>query len=508
MKHAFLRRPALAAATALMLMSAGVAAHADDVANNLDTTVDATYETMALTVGGSAMSTKLYTVTRNGDGKNGCNLTGGTSLKVAVSSSDPSVATVSPAEVTFTSCVNEANTPHVLWVTPLAPGTTTVTLSQVSNTTAGTFELRTASFTVNVAPPPNTAPSIEVTGVTGGAAYEFGAVPAASCSVTDAEDGSKSFPATLGAITGPLAAHGLGEQEATCSYTDTGGLTATAAATYSIVDTTAPVIAFESRTPANGNGWNNTDVDVEWSCTDNVAVDAAASTLSRTVSAEGADQSATGTCTDVAGNEASDTQVGINVDKTAPSITWNGGPADGGSYHFGSVPGAPTCDATDDLSGVDGVCSVSGYAGSVGSHELTATATDRAGNVADDTRTYEVKAWTLKGFHQPVDMSGVYNVVKGGSTVPLKFEVFKGDEELTDTTAIKHFTQTRVACQSGTAEDAVEELVTTGGTSLRYDPTAGQFIQNWKTPKDAGKCYQVTMTTQDDSKVTALFKLK
>lgn len=37
---------------------------------------------------------------------------------------------------------------------------------------------------------------------------------------------------------------------------------------------------------------------------------------------------------------------------------------------------------------------------------------------------------------------------------------------------------------------------------------AGQFIYNWKTPKTPGKCYAVTMTAQDGSSLTALFKLK
>ena len=51
-------------------------------------------------------------------------------------------------------------------------------------------------------------------------------------------------------------------------------------------------------------------------------------------------------------------------------------------------------------------------------------------------------------------------------------------------------------------------MVTTGGTTLRYDSTAGQFIQNWQTPKAAGTCYLVTMWTDDGSSLLTNFKLK
>ena len=33
-------------------------------------------------------------------------------------------------------------------------------------------------------------------------------------------------------------------------------------------------------------------------------------------------------------------------------------------------------------------------------------------------------------------------------------------------------------------------------------------MYNWKTPKTPGVCYKVTVTTQDGSKLTALFTLK
>jgi hypothetical protein len=115
--------------------------------------------------------------------------------------------------------------------------------------------------------------------------------------------------------------------------------------------------------------------------------------------------------------------------------------------------------------------------------------------------------WTLSGFYQPVDMSGVYNTVKGGSTVPLKFEVFAGGTELTTVSSVKSFVQTSISCSTSAVLDEIE-VVSTGGTSLRYDSTGGQFIQNWQTPKAAGSCYKVTMTTQDGSSLIAYFKLK
>ena len=117
-------------------------------------------------------------------------------------------------------------------------------------------------------------------------------------------------------------------------------------------------------------------------------------------------------------------------------------------------------------------------------------------------------AWTLKGFYQPVDMGRVWNTVKGGSTVPLKFEVFASATELTSISAVQSFMTRQVSCDSGSGDDAIEILSTTGWTSLRYDSTGGQFIQNWKTPIGAGKCYSATMTALDGSYITALFKIK
>jgi PKD domain len=119
---------------------------------------------------------------------------------------------------------------------------------------------------------------------------------------------------------------------------------------------------------------------------------------------------------------------------------------------------------------------------------------------------------TLSGFYPPVDMSTfssvVWNTVKAGSTVPLKFECFDGGTELTDPAVIiQPLTAQVVACISG-AEDAVDGLTATGGTSLRYDAAAGQFVYNWQTPGASGVCYRVSVEAKGGSSLSAYFKTR
>lgn len=140
----------------------------------------------------------------------------------------------------------------------------------------------------------------------------------------------------------------------------------------------------------------------------------------------------------------------------------------------------------------------------VGEHTIGLRVTDEGGLSDTDTTIVTVLPWLLKGFYQPVDMNGIYNLVKGGSTVPLKFEIFAGSTELTDITFVTSLTYAQTSCNVSAATDEIE-LTTTGNTSLRYE--GGQFIYNWKTPKTTG-CYRVTLTTDDGSALVAYFKLK
>ena len=214
------------------------------------------------------------------------------------------------------------------------------------------------------------------------------------------------------------------------------------------------------------------------------------------------------TCTATSAGGTHSASVTIKRDATDPTDVAfvGGGITDGGSYYFGFVPAGPTgCTANDATSGLAG-CAVTGGGIGVGSHTYTATATDNAGNDSTATLSYTVLAWTLNGFYAPVDRPDTYNLTKGGSTVPLKFEVFAGSTELTDVAVVDTLVQ-KTPCTPGAGGDAIEEYAT-GSTSLRFDTTAGQFIFNWKTPKTPGVCYRVTMTTDDGTSIYANFNLK
>jgi hypothetical protein len=72
---------------------------------------------------------------------------------------------------------------------------------------------------------------------------------------------------------------------------------------------------------------------------------------------------------------------------------------------------------------------------------------------------------------------------------------------------VQSFTTQKINCTAFSGELDAIEVVTTGGTSLRYDSTGGQFIQNWKTPTTLG-CYAAKMTAADGSSITAYFKIQ
>ena len=308
----------------------------------------------------------------------------------------------------------------------------------------------------------------------------------------------------------------VGSHEITVSVSDTAGTYNPTPAKFSLVvtaapvptDSTAPVIDETIAGTLGSNGWYTSDVKLTWSVTD--AESAFSSTGCGETNITADQQSTEYTCSATSTGGTSSKKVSIKRDSTAPTnVAFNSDvAADGGRYFPNNVPTGTGCTASDATSGVAG-CVVTGRSTAVGTHTLTATATDNAGNQATATRTYSVRVLALSGFFQPVDMSGVLNTVKSGATVPLKFTVADEGVAQTSTSVVKSFIQREVPCGTLGSETDDVEITSTGGTSLRYDATAGQFIQNWQTPaKKIGACYVAIVTMIDGSPISANFKLK
>ena len=111
-------------------------------------------------------------------------------------------------------------------------------------------------------------------------------------------------------------------------------------------------------------------------------------------------------------------------------------------------------------------------------------------------------AFRIIGFDSPVDMTVVgdpriWNSVKNGQTVPLKFRVFNLDgTEVTSITGLSAMAR-NINCSSGVVEPDLIPIVSTAETGLRR--TGDRFHFNWAVPKTAGKCYQVLVKTVDGS---------
>jgi hypothetical protein len=324
--------------------------------------------------------------------------------------------------------------------------------------------------------------------------------------VTATTNGTEGISLPLACTTPQLLSAETAGTAVTGSCTNAAGLSTDATPVTVKIDKTPPSAALVVTAGTLGlNGWYTSNVTISTQGSDSVSTPVTC-TGDQLQGTDTPGVVFNGSCTNAAGLSASATPLTVKLDKTPPTVSINSDIADGASYYFGFVPAYGSCYATDATSGPPTpACALTGYGTTVGQHALTAKATDEAGNVATRTRSYTVLAWTLRGFYQPLEMNGAWNSVKGGATVPLKFEVFAGPTELTDTSIVS-LSAARVTCTADEGDPI--DLVSTGGTSLRYDSVAGQYIFNWQTPRAPGQCHRITLTTQDSSSISAFFKLK
>ena len=289
----------------------------------------------------------------------------------------------------------------------------------------------------------------------------------------------------------------------TCSATSGGGTSSESVTVKR--DATGPNVDPVSRTPAaNSNGWNNTDVTVDWSCSDATsgAVDPG---VSRTFSTEGQNQSAVGTCTDYAGNTASDTQTGINIDKTAPVLN----PTVSPDPLFLNGTATAAANATDALSGIASQSCDAVDTSSVGYGTVACTATDLAGNTATANVAYRV-VYDFAGFSQPVDNldtngNPVLNVVKAGQTIPLKWRLTDATSAPVTTLGGAQVGVVGISCSSDTTLDQLEEVA--AGSSGLQNLGDGYYRLNWKSPSSyTGSCKRLRLNLSEGSAASPVYR--
>ena len=154
------------------------------------------------------------------------------------------------------------------------------------------------------------------------------------------------------------------------------------------LDITGPNVLANVTGPSGTNGWLTGDATVDWTLTDPESVITISSCARVVITADTAGTTSECQAASIGGSTRA--SVTVKRDSTPPlppAITG----ITGGSFTEASLPPVETiaCSTTDATSGV-ATCVVTGYSRVVGSHTLTATATDNAGLQSSTTLAYQV----------------------------------------------------------------------------------------------------------------------
>jgi hypothetical protein len=412
----------------------------------------------------------------------------------------------SGAVVTFTANATDAEDGTIAGTCTPASGSTfpigTTTVSCQATDSGGL----TGHGSFNVIIQDTTAPVLVVPGdITAEATSASGAVVNYTASASDTVDGAVT-PSCVPASGSTFALDST--TTVNCSATDAHGNTSTGSFKVKVVDTTAPALTL----PADIGGIEATGpggaaVTFAVSATDLVDGSVTPSCDHSSGSTFGFGTTTVKcSATDAHGNTGSKSFKVTVQDTTGPTIDAHADVTVTATSPSGAVVNY-TSPATHDA--VDGAgtatCTpLSGSTFAIGNTTVTCNATDAHGNAATPTTfvVHVVYNWT--GFFQPVDNNGVFNTVKAGSAIPIKFNL--GGNQGLSIFKTGYPLSARIPCNATAPTDLIEETVTAGSSSLTYDTTAQQYVYVWKTDKAwAGTCRVFDLGLNDGTSHTAYF---
>lgn len=166
------------------------------------------------------------------------------------------------------------------------------------------------------------------------------------------------------------------------------------------LDKTSPTITGSRMPGPNPNGWNNTSITVSFQCADTLSGLAPGSPPAPTIlSSEGAAQSVTGICNDLAGNAAAAKLENINIDLTPPVLTPSVNPPPNANG-WENTDTTVTWSAVDPLSGVAVVSGPVTLSTDGAGQVVRGDASDLAGNVAAGSVTVNLDKTPPEAFLQ------------------------------------------------------------------------------------------------------------